>query len=103
MNVDQYPRKTKRFALLVELATATGKYPEVTAIGTQDAVFGVERLPGFNRMPDLFLNPVEVIDMNARLGDFMRQIPQILPRRIGKRAGETLITGQHIGLDVPDE
>ncbi|MNN23750.1 hypothetical protein D3C81_1371560 [compost metagenome] len=54
-------------------------------------------------MPDLFLNPVEVIDMNARLGDFMRQIPQILPRRIGKRAGETLITGQHIGLDVPDE
>ncbi|MNG17887.1 hypothetical protein D3C84_1019070 [compost metagenome] len=48
-------------------------------------------------------NPGDVIGMNARFGNLLRQIQQILSGGIGKGPGKAFIATQYIGLDVPDE
>ncbi|MNV13294.1 hypothetical protein D3C71_1039280 [compost metagenome] len=69
MDVDQHAGKTKGLALLVELATTAGQHPQITAIGTQNAVLDVVGLAGFNRQLDPFLHPVAVIRMDPCFGE----------------------------------
>ncbi|MCY1431992.1 hypothetical protein D9M71_479740 [compost metagenome] len=103
MDVDQHAGETKRLALLIELATTTGEYPEVAAIRAPDPVFDVVGLARLHRQSDSFLNPTAVIRMDPAFSDFLRQVLQVLPGWIRERASEALVTRHHVGLDVPDK
>ncbi|MNN45359.1 hypothetical protein D3C81_1596890 [compost metagenome] len=54
-------------------------------------------------MDDPLLHPGGVIGMDARLGDVLREVAKILIRRIGERAGESLVCRQRVVFHVPDK
>ncbi|VVN48382.1 hypothetical protein PS662_06105 [Pseudomonas fluorescens] len=103
VDVDQHAGKAERLALFIELAAAAGLYPQVTAIRAQHPVLGVEGLAGGHGLIDLFLDPVAVVRVNPRFGEFGWQVAEVAFGRIGEGAGKALIAGQQIALDVPHE
>ncbi|MNX83662.1 hypothetical protein D3C86_1154340 [compost metagenome] len=103
VNIDQHAGETKCLALLIEFAATAGEHPEVTAVGALDPVLDVVGFASLDRQRGPFLNPATVVRMDPPFDDLLRQVAQVLPGWIRERASESLITRQHVGLDVPDK
>jgi hypothetical protein len=76
MSINTPGNETAR--LFIELATATGEYPQITAIRADDPIFGIEGFARRHRLPDLFLQPTEVVTVDMRFSDVLWQVVQRL-------------------------